>query len=517
MEAGAVGPEGRLHAVGARMAKAVGACYIMGECSGADRRRVVTVSRWTPAGMDSVVFNSAKNGKAQESGAGCDSAEPSGTGQAKASSSTAIRYGEMRYVGEFARPADMKFARGAKVVVQTRRGIEIGEHVSLTRGDGSDSVSQEQIAEYAAQSGSDFYELDCGRVLRVATEQDLADYERINADSEKKQRFCQELARQQNLDIRVVSCEHLFGGERIIFYFIAEGRVDFRGLVKGLAREYQTRIEMRQIGARDEARLVADYETCGRECCCKSFLKNLKPVSMKMAKLQKATLDPSKVSGRCGRLKCCLRYEHTGYEELDRQLPRTGAKIRTRHGEGKVVARQILTQLVQIETEEGGRTVVAVEDILGPDEPAAPSEAKRAGSEDKPAAVEPKAEGRPVEGEASGDATSKRRRKRRPTVSGEKAPSDPPGSAAPKVEGTPGATKAETPAAGEAAPDRPEAGRRRRKRRLPRGRRRAARRGGNQGTGPAKNSSEAGGPRDGRSARLGGHESTPPKGEGKTG
>ena len=467
--------------------------------------------------MDFVVLDSAENGEAQEAGAGCDSAEPSETGQEKAFSGTAVRYGEMRYVGEFARPPDMKFARGAKVVVQTRRGIEIGEHVSLTCGDGSDSVSREQITEYAAQSGSDYYELDCGRVLRIASEQDLADYERINADSEKKQRFCQELARQQNLDIRVVSCEHLFGGERIIFYFIAEGRVDFRALVKDLAREYQTRIEMRQIGARDEARLVADYETCGRECCCKNFLKNLKPVSMKMAKLQKATLDPSKVSGRCGRLKCCLRYEHTGYEELDRQLPRTGAKIRTRHGEGKVVARQILTQLVQIETEEGGRTVVAVEDILGPDEPAAPTEAKGAGSEDKPAAREPKAEGRPVEGEASGEVRSKRRRKRRPTVSGEETPSGPPDSAVPNVEGAPGATKAETPVAGEAAPDRPKVGKRRRKRRLPRGRRRADRRGGNQGTASTKNSSGAGRPRDSRSNRAGGHESTPPKGEGKTG
>ena len=146
--------------------------------------------------------------------------------------------------------------------------------------------------------------------------------------------------------------------------FRSEGRVDFRGLVKELADEFQTRIEMRQVGARDEARLLADYETCGRECCCKNFLKTLKPISMKMAKMQKATLDPAKVSGRCGRLKCCLRYEHVTYEELDQGLPKIGARIVTEDGAGVVVARQILTQLLHIQTEGGGRLTVPVEKIL---------------------------------------------------------------------------------------------------------------------------------------------------------
>ena len=115
----------------------------------------------------------------------------------------------------------------------------------------------------------------------------------------------------------------MFGGERILFYFTAEERIDFRSMVRDLTTEYRTRIEMRQVGARDEARLLADYETCGREVCCKVFLKTLRPITMRMAKLQKATLDPTQVSGRCGRLKCCLRYEHVGYEELDKKLPRT--------------------------------------------------------------------------------------------------------------------------------------------------------------------------------------------------
>jgi hypothetical protein len=146
---------------------------------------------------------------------------------------------------------------------------------------------------------------------------------------------------------------------------VAEGRIDFRALVRDLAGEFQTRIEMRQVGARDEARLLADYETCGRECCCKNFLKSLKPINMKMAKMQKATLDPAKVSGRCGRLKCCLRYEHATYEELDRKLPPLGTRVASTGGlAGTVIARQILTQLVQIQTDDGGRSVIPVEDLI---------------------------------------------------------------------------------------------------------------------------------------------------------
>ena len=137
------------------------------------------------------------------------------------------------------------------------------------------------------------------------------------------------------LDMRMIACEHLLGGERIIFYFTAEGRIDFRQLVRDLAREYHTRIEMRQIGARDEARIVADFEICGRECCCKNFLKVLRPVNMKMAKLQKATLDPTKVSGRCGRLRCCLRYEQADLRGTRCQAcPSFGVRVRVEQGIG---------------------------------------------------------------------------------------------------------------------------------------------------------------------------------------
>jgi cell fate regulator YaaT (PSP1 superfamily) len=166
-----------------------------------------------------------------------------------------------------------------------------------------------------------------------------------------------------SLPMKIVDAEHIFGGERIIFYFMSEGRVDFRELVKKLAQEYQTRIEMRQIGSRDEARILADVESCGQECCCKRFLKILKPVNMRMAKMQKATLDPSKISGYCGRLKCCLRYEDKTYTELKKNLPKRNIKVKTKSGEGKVVDTQILTQLVVVEYENGEKAALSVDEI----------------------------------------------------------------------------------------------------------------------------------------------------------
>jgi len=297
-------------------------------------------------------------------GTGRKSGERCGNGLEKIYPTTAVRFGFMRYIGEFTHAADLKFTCGAKVVVQTRRGLELGEQVSLTCGGCDKSVTRDQMKDWVSACGEDSYMFDAGRILREATSADLAEYSHIQAGSREKRRFCQELARQQKLPIKIVECESPFGGERIVFYFSAGERVDFRGLVRDLTREYRTRIEMRQVGARDEARLLADFETCGREVCCKVFLKTLRPISMRMAKLQKATLDPSQVSGRCGRLKCCLRYEHTGYEELDKRLPRTGIRIRTNHGDGVVVNRQVLTQLVQIRTMEDKLITVVAEDIL---------------------------------------------------------------------------------------------------------------------------------------------------------
>jgi cell fate regulator YaaT (PSP1 superfamily) len=303
-----------------------------------------------------------------------EGAARSGDAPDKTYATTAVRFGYMRYIGEFTHPPDMKFACGAKIILQTKRGIELGEQVSLTCTDCDKSVTPEQTREWVELCGQDSYIFGAGRILREATASDLAEYARIQAGCREKSDFCQQVADRHGLPIRVVECESPFGGERIIFYFTAAERVDFRAMVRELAREYRTRIEMRQIGARDEARLLADYETCGREICCKIFLKTLRPISMRMAKVQKATLDPSQVSGRCGRLKCCLRYEHAGYEELDRSLPRVGVRIRTEHHEGVIVNRQILTQLVQIRTDAGVLVAVAAEDITEVDVPPPPAE-----------------------------------------------------------------------------------------------------------------------------------------------
>ncbi len=151
---------------------------------------------------------------------------------------------------------------------------------------------------------------------------------------------------------------------RIVFYFLADNRVDFRELVKDLAREFQTRIELRQIGVRDEAKLLADYGDCGKPICCNTHMVTMPPVSMKMAKLQKSTLDPSKISGRCSRLKCCLRFEQDIYEEFQEQLPLLGTRILTQKGQGKVLAHEVLARRLLVEFEDGRRIPVAVNEIL---------------------------------------------------------------------------------------------------------------------------------------------------------
>jgi cell fate regulator YaaT (PSP1 superfamily) len=275
-----------------------------------------------------------------------------------------VRYGKMNHIGEFTYPPNMDFFYNCRVVVSTERGIEMGRPLELTMPNCPCRVPDEQMYSYAESSGGDTYRLNAGRVLRQATADDLNDQRHITESAFEKVQTCRRLAGEVGLDIKVVDCEQILGGERIVFYFMAEERVDFRELVRRLASEFQTRIEMRQIGARDEARLLADYETCGRECCCKNFLKNLKPVTMSMAKLQKTTLDLSKVSGRCGRLKCCLRYENEHYDTLNKKLPRTGTWVRTEDRIGKVIERQVLCQLLKIKTADQRIVVVPLDEIV---------------------------------------------------------------------------------------------------------------------------------------------------------
>jgi len=169
---------------------------------------------------------------------------------------------------------------------------------------------------------------------------------------------------ESGLEMQLVDVEHLYGGERIVVYYLAEGRVDFRQLVKDLAKEFQTRIEMRQIGVRDEAKLLADYGDCGKSVCCNTHLSEMPPVSMRMAKLQKATLDPSKISGRCGRLKCCLRYEYETYQQMQKDLPSVGSEIITEEGRVRVLTQEILTGRLLVQTEDMRRMVVGPADVI---------------------------------------------------------------------------------------------------------------------------------------------------------
>ena len=182
-------------------------------------------------------------------------------------------------------------------------------------------LSDEQLKKYFDDSEIPFTPEPAGRFVRYATPEDINEEKHFQKIAVEETKFCKKLVKEMNLPMKIVDAEHILGGERIVFYFMSDGRVDFRDLVRKLAQEYQTRIEMRQIGARDEAKILGDVESCGQRCCCIRYLKSLKPVNMRMAKLQKATLDPSKISGYCGRLKCCLRYEDDTYTELKKRLP----------------------------------------------------------------------------------------------------------------------------------------------------------------------------------------------------
>jgi len=276
-----------------------------------------------------------------------------------------VRHGRMKLLALFEHNEDHIPPVPTRVVVKTDKGLELGTIVGnpyMYRA-GQMKLSEGQIKKYFDDSAIDFSTKPAGRFIRYATGEDLSEerhFEKMAADEAD---FCRQLVEELNLPMKVVDAEHIIGGERVIFYFMADGRVDFRGLVKRLAQEYQTRIEMRQIGSRDEAKLLGDVESCGQQCCCIRFLKALKPVNMRMAKLQKATLDPSKISGYCGRLKCCLRYEDKTYTELKKRLPRKNTAVRTRYGEGKVVDSQILTQLVVVEHGNGAKSAIPLEEI----------------------------------------------------------------------------------------------------------------------------------------------------------
>ncbi|MDX2038866.1 MAG: regulatory iron-sulfur-containing complex subunit RicT [Isosphaeraceae bacterium] len=232
-------------------------------------------------------------------------------------------------------------------MIRTDRGTELGVVLCLS-GDRSAAFLENPVQ---------------GEILRLARPTDLQAANEQAARVTEAMMVCRDFAGRRRLQMELVDVEFILGGERVVVYYLAERRVDFRELVKDLARQFQTRIEMRQIGVRDEAKLLADYGDCGKPVCCNTHLTKMPPVSMRMAKLQKTTLDPSKISGRCGRLKCCLRYEFDTYQAIERELPPTGAKISTTRGVGKVLAHEILSKRIVVELEDRRRVVIGLDEI----------------------------------------------------------------------------------------------------------------------------------------------------------
>ena len=259
-----------------------------------------------------------------------------------------VRYGAMRSLGVLSTRSGDRYRRGTRVVARTNRGLESGE----------------VLCEAKPQVVKDIKADSQGQILREMSSDDENELSHMQAKECDEFKVCQQYVDKLELKMELVDIEHVLGGERIVIYYLAEERVDFRELVKQLAAEFQTRIEMRQIGVRDEAKLLADYGDCGKPVCCGTHLSSMPPVSMKMAKLQKATLDPTKISGRCGRLKCCLRYEYDTYLELQSELPPIGADIVTANGRSRVLNHAILTSQLLVQTEDNRRVLIDASDVL---------------------------------------------------------------------------------------------------------------------------------------------------------
>jgi len=221
--------------------------------------------------------------------------------------------------------------KGDKVIVETSRGIECGE-VML----GNRIVEDKQITQ------------PLKKMLRPADRQDIEKVEKNREREEYAFKVCQEKVRGHELEMKLIDVEYTFDNSKVLFYFTADGRVDFRELVKDLASVLKTRIELRQIGVRDEAKMLGGLGICGRPFCCSTFLGEFQPVSIKMAKEQGLSLNPAKISGTCGRLMCCLKYEQAAYEDLIRTTPKVGAYVQTPEGKGIVSEISLMTGNLKI-------------------------------------------------------------------------------------------------------------------------------------------------------------------------
>lgn len=228
-------------------------------------------------------------------------------------------------------PDGLDIRKGDNVIVETIRGIEFGNAAVGIR-----EVPEENIVA------------PLKKVLRVATAEDCVKYEENKSKEGEAFKICLEKIKNHDLGMKLIDVEYTFDNNKIIFYFTADGRVDFRELVKDLAAVFKTRIELRQIGVRDEAKMLSGIGPCGRSLCCATFLGEFEPVSIKMAKEQSLSLNPTKISGICGRLMCCLKYEQDVYEEVRKVLPKVGALVETGEGKGEVIESSVLYESVKV-------------------------------------------------------------------------------------------------------------------------------------------------------------------------
>jgi cell fate regulator YaaT (PSP1 superfamily) len=243
-------------------------------------------------------------------------------------------------------PGDINLKVGDLVIVQTENGLVCG----MTAG-GLQQVSLDYIKK------------PLKKVLRKVTDEDLITLRENRMLEQKARKYCYERIQSRDMQMKLVNVEYLFDCSKVIFYFTADGRIDFRELVKDLAARLRTRIEMRQIGVRDEAKMIGGYGTCGKEFCCKTFVREFEPVSIKMAKQQDLTLNPSKISGACGRLMCCLSYENASYSCFKKGLPKPGKTVMTPEGPAKVTAHNMIKESVTILT-KAGKFVTLIEPQL---------------------------------------------------------------------------------------------------------------------------------------------------------
>ncbi len=235
-----------------------------------------------------------------------------------------------------------------QVVVETERGKSLGTIIGAVREtDPSDCQSKLKA------------------ILRKADEHDIEMANKNASREEEALKFCKKRVQERKMEMKLVRAEYLFDGSKIVFYFTADGRVDFRELVRDLAQHFRTRIEMRQIGVRDEAKMVGGLGCCGRELCCSSYLRSFAPVSVKMAKAQGLALNPSKISGQCGRLLCCLAYEYDTYNELRKNLPKCGKKLNLPDGPAEVISLNVLAQKITV-ADKDGRREIHIDDIDKP-------------------------------------------------------------------------------------------------------------------------------------------------------